>query len=257
MTLLEYNAIQAKTLALVEGLRYIWTERSWQKNEAQFTLARLYEKPVQVEPSWRDGYQEVEWIRCIVNRRESYIDSGLFDNVQNYKIEARFYYNNNGGDVFPSITGAGYRSCRLTPSLAYDQLAATQKGHQWVGLRPETPTEITGLTYNTWYIGRSIYTGTSLSVQVDDRQIATVAASVAYSGLRITLLDNYDSPNSQDSPMLSPVAYIKIWQNDVLVAEFIPCYRRSDGAKGMYDIVRNQFFGNAGTGDFEVGPDVN
>lgn len=259
MTLLEYNAIQAKTLALVEGLRYIWTERSWQKNEAQFTLARLYEKPVQVEPSWRDGYQEVEWIRNISDfHRSAFIDSGLFDNVSNYKIEARFCYYSRSDKPFPSITGAGYRSCRLTPSTAYNQLAATQEGHQWVGNTDSgTPFEITGLTANTWYVGRSIYTGTSLSVQVDNRQMATIAAGVAYSGLRITLLDNYDSPSDQDSPCIHPVAYIKIWQNDVLVAEFIPCYRRTDGAKGMYDIVRDQFFGNAGTGDFEVGPDVN
>ena len=41
MTLLEYNAIQAKTLLLIDGSLYTWTERSWQKNEAKFTLARL------------------------------------------------------------------------------------------------------------------------------------------------------------------------------------------------------------------------
>jgi len=36
----------------------------------------------------------------------------------------------------------------------------------------------------------------------------------------------------------------------------IPCYRKSDSKPGMYDLVTNQFFTNAGTGDFLVGPDV-
>lgn len=36
----------------------------------------------------------------------------------------------------------------------------------------------------------------------------------------------------------------------------IPCYRKSDDKPGMYDIVTKQFFTNAGTGEFLVGPDV-
>ena len=40
------------------------------------------------------------------------------------------------------------------------------------------------------------------------------------------------------------------------VANFIPCYRKSDQEPGMYDTVRNQFFTNSGTGRFLVGNDV-
>lgn len=37
---------------------------------------------------------------------------------------------------------------------------------------------------------------------------------------------------------------------------FIPCYRISDRVAGMYDIVNDVFYTNAGTGEFLVGPDV-
>ena len=40
------------------------------------------------------------------------------------------------------------------------------------------------------------------------------------------------------------------------IADFIPCYRKSDSKPGMYDLVSGEFFTNAGTGEFEVGPDV-
>ena len=40
LTLPEYNAITPKTVIQVDGTRYVWTARSWQKNEAQFTLAK-------------------------------------------------------------------------------------------------------------------------------------------------------------------------------------------------------------------------
>ena len=41
MSALEYFGVAAKTLLQVDGTRYVWTERSWQKNEAQFTLAKI------------------------------------------------------------------------------------------------------------------------------------------------------------------------------------------------------------------------
>ena len=48
----------------------------------------------------------------------------------------------------------------------------------------------------------------------------------------------------------------KLWKNDVLVRDFIPCYRKSDNVIGMYDLVTNTFFTNAGTGEFLKGSNV-
>lgn len=42
----------------------------------------------------------------------------------------------------------------------------------------------------------------------------------------------------------------------VVSNDFIPCYRKSDGEIGMYDLVSNQFFTNAGTGTFLKGADI-
>ena len=41
MSLYEYEQITPKTLIQVDGTRYVWTSRSWQKDEAQFTLAKV------------------------------------------------------------------------------------------------------------------------------------------------------------------------------------------------------------------------
>ena len=45
-------------------------------------------------------------------------------------------------------------------------------------------------------------------------------------------------------------------RNNVTIADFIPCYRKSDGKPGMYDLVQERFLTNQGTGTFTVGPDV-
>lgn len=46
----------------------------------------------------------------------------------------------------------------------------------------------------------------------------------------------------------------QIYENDVLVRNFVPCRRKSDGAVGLYDKKSKTFYGNAGTGAFIPGP---
>lgn len=48
----------------------------------------------------------------------------------------------------------------------------------------------------------------------------------------------------------------KMYDNDILVRDFIPCYRKADGKTGMYDIVNNKFCPNSGTGEFILGGEV-
>lgn len=41
MTMMGYNAIMAKTLLLIDGTKYAWTDRCWQNDVAKFTLAKV------------------------------------------------------------------------------------------------------------------------------------------------------------------------------------------------------------------------
>ena len=49
---------------------------------------------------------------------------------------------------------------------------------------------------------------------------------------------------------------LKIYDNDVLIRNFIPCYRKSDNEIGLYDIANNTFYTNQGTGVFLKGQNV-
>ena len=44
-----------------------------------------------------------------------------------------------------------------------------------------------------------------------------------------------------------------ISENDVLVRSYIPCYRKSDNAIGMYDLINDVFHTNSGSGEFIYG----
>lgn len=53
------------------------------------------------------------------------------------------------------------------------------------------------------------------------------------------------------------IRYFKYWDKDNnLLRDMIPCYRKSDNVIGMFDLVSQTFFTNAGTGVFTVGEDV-
>lgn len=45
----------------------------------------------------------------------------------------------------------------------------------------------------------------------------------------------------------------RFYQDDILIRDFVPCYRKSDKIAGLYDIVNNEFYINNGTGEFIVG----
>ena len=55
----------------------------------------------------------------------------------------------------------------------------------------------------------------------------------------------------------------KLFENEILVRNFVPCYRKVDRIPGMYDLcgsicslTNSPFYINAGTGEFIVGPKV-
>ena len=54
----------------------------------------------------------------------------------------------------------------------------------------------------------------------------------------------------------SRIYFVKQYDSNVLVHNFIPSYRKSDNVGGMYDLVENKFYINAGSGTFIVGSNV-
>ena len=50
------------------------------------------------------------------------------------------------------------------------------------------------------------------------------------------------------------IYYCKIWDNDVLKRDLVPCIRNSDNKPGLYDKVNKVFYINKGSGEFNYGP---
>ena len=59
------------------------------------------------------------------------------------------------------------------------------------------------------------------------------------------------------SQALLKIYSLKVWDNDTLIRNFIPVYRKIDSVIGLYDTIEGKFYTNAGTGTFLKGGNVN
>ena len=76
-----------------------------------------------------------------------------------------------------------------------------------------------------------------------------------YKGCPIAIFANFDSGTALQHSSIF-LYELSIYDNGELICQFVPCYRKTDAKPGLYDLVRNGFFENAGTGEFEFGPDA-
>lgn len=59
--------------------------------------------------------------------------------------------------------------------------------------------------------------------------------------------------NGSSTKFPGKLYYAKIYDNNVLIRYYIPCYRNLDNEVGLYDLVNNVFYTNQGTGVFTYG----
>lgn len=63
-------------------------------------------------------------------------------------------------------------------------------------------------------------------------------------------------PNPEHTQSHLRIYSLEIYNGSELTRSLIPCYRINNSAAGMFDIVQGNFYTNAGTGTFVVGPDA-
>lgn len=95
------------------------------------------------------------------------------------------------------------------------------------------------------------------TIFVDDQQVSSTDWSTSYNGTNVKLgifrlgdtNNTWYSQTGQSGKLYS----CKILNNNNLIRNFIPC-KNISGILGLYDIVNNIFYTNAGTGTFTAGP---
>ena len=86
---------------------------------------------------------------------------------------------------------------------------------------------------------------------------ATNPTSTIQTTYSIYLLSNNYGGTADDRRPTAKVYSCQIYDSDILVRDFVPCYRISDKVAGLYDLVNGAFYTNVGSGTFTVGANSN
>ena len=192
-------------------------------------------------------YQAVEYIESTGTQ---YIDTG-FKHNNNTTIEVDTIYSPENG-IASVIFGAREVISNLNKN-AFFTGKASASGFSYASVYNNSAiaTEKT----EDFYANRRKYKLDKNISYIDDNVVATFTNETFVSSYN----DYIFALNSMNTAILFSKMKLygcKIYNNNILVRNFIPCYRKSDNVIGLYDLVNNVFYTNQGTGTFAKGNNV-
>ena len=184
-----------------------------------------------------DGYTLVSYLE---SSKTQYINTGYVPNA-NTKIEIKCLQIDGGG-------GLAFGTRQPAPGGGDDiyYSLATSSG------------KITFFYNQRIRLTSNFNTGDFIDLLVEKNKIAF--NGVEYTGININTFPTYPivlfGLNNAGTMSLSSarIGRVKIYENNILIRNFLPCYRNSDNVLGMYDVVNNVFYTNDGTGTFLYTP---
>lgn len=198
------------------------------------------------------AYQEIEYIESTGTQ---FIDTGISDIFSNkIEFEFGFSYKRQASNVEYAVFGSKDSNgqgltCYFPHSYLMDTLSC------WCG--SGTSWNVIALTENTKHSGKATFNvGTGRTFIVDNTIYtnASVANNAINNGSIFGLFS--DKADTLNSGLIGKIYYWKCKKDGVLVADFVPCYRKSDSEVGMYDLVSGTFFTNQGSGEFLAGVSI-
>ena len=196
-----------------------------------------------------EDYQQVEYIETTGTQ---YIDTGIYPN-QN----TGFYIDFSTTDTFSSSTHGTHFGTRDNST----SLNTLEYG-TWTGASS------TGYLF-FWKSGSDYDAKNAAGLQSNVRQVASLRNGF-YTNPDGEIIDRTTEEfNSTYSLILFARHYgssinayskmklysFKLYNGDEIVRDYIPCYKKDNLVKGLYDIVNGVFYTNSGTGTFYVGAD--
>lgn len=183
-----------------------------------------------------EEYQEVEYIGSDGNQ---YLDTGIFPNANNK------YAFSFGGTIVNKGAGHFYGN-------GFGGIWTKGTDGEW----SDSPTGYdTGIIGSQYADVTSVFTGgTMTAVFKSGSSEKTIERTNSISSFNHNFYAFW--ADTSYPKVIGKMYYLKMVVNDVLVRDYIPCRRKSDSSVGMYDLVTNTFFANAGTGEFVAGPEI-
>ena len=207
----------------------------------------LWEKVTSRIPS---AYQEVEWIQAGANVG-AYINLGFSYNTGAIIKLGQWVMNDNTAYPFGTSESGTYYRCAL--SIPY--YGATAYFSPKIYSNKSVAVQYIKNALNEFEATYKVGDFQFENLTTGEKATSSDIGSYAMSDNLYLFAQNYNgSPRFGD---IRRIAYFQYYdKNNTLICDLVPCYRKSDGVIGMYDIVRNIFLANVGSGTFTKGANV-
>ena len=188
-------------------------------------------------------YQEVEYIKSTGTQ---WLDTGFIPN-QDTRVVCEYQYHTK----FDCFTFGARKSVN---NDAFCFMASGTNGGQMLTSYNDSGNVI--LYEAKDYTRHKVDKNKNL-VYLDDVLVHTFPAGQTFTvGGELEIFATYNGGTKGYLPSNLKMYYFKLYDNDVLIRDLVPCYRKNDNVVGMYDLVNGVFYTNQGTGQFEKGKDV-
>ncbi|MGN0787572.1 MAG: hypothetical protein ACI4L6_00680 [Candidatus Onthoplasma sp.] len=207
-------------------------------DEAQYAAYFIIKDDVSYV-SLPEDYTQVEYIESTGTQ---YIDTGYIgSNNTSLEIKQSFLYEQSVAS-YSAIGSAGNNNDRI--EMGYNSM----NNQFWCNTGSTTSRFATGFAVD---MEPHVFSWDGSGYFAIDDYVAFAKNTISTAFECTTSL--YLFKDNQRMGYYCPVKtyYCKIWDNGTLVRNMIPCYRNSDNKVGMYDMVNNVFYTNAGTGEFQ------
>lgn len=194
-----------------------------------------------------DGYTQLEYIETTETQ---WIDTGVYVNtLTNPTIETSFKMNKKNDIDWFGTQGISQPTILYNfdsdKNITYIRWGSTTS----VGFQYESGKSSNYFLFNSNFSKLKIDNNNNQpKYYVNDELIATQTSTPSFRNNQPLLIGRARTPSN------SSWKSFKISDNGVDLFYGVPCTRDSDNVAGMYDLVSNQFFTNAGTGEFIAGP---
>lgn len=205
-------------------------------------------KIIDVIPLLPSGYTQVDYIQSTGTQ---YIDTGLFPD-SNLKVETKIEVTSTNQDI--TVFGSSLTSSGGSSLGGYYHLTPYSNKWYYGANNSEGNGGSYSATVGTQY--EIIFNDEDGGIKINGTSIASNKTFVGINNSTLTIARRGTASNIRFGRF--KYFYFKIYNKDTnaLVRDYIPCYRNSDNEVGMYDLVNNVFYTNAGTGTFTKGNDV-
>lgn len=193
------------------------------------------------EPVWENTpYEELEYIKSTGTQ---FIDTGIPARTNtSIEVDAKLNAINNRTTMmgnWGTRENDDLRWCVYfhNDERLYFYISTSNYSWEWsnkVGVR-----NIYKIDHNKFYVNGNLYRDFTSRGNIDTQKNALIFTA---------------SSDGSDACYMTLYA-CKVWENDVLVRDFIPVRRKSDNEICLYDKLTEEFYTNRGTGSFSAGPE--